>query len=127
VGREKHRHQRPDRLDVNGDGKSLVNVTKTDNITLTSGKNDMSWDATITPIAIDLNGDGIHTIAREDMTGSFDLLGTGKPSRPAGCPRATASWPSTAMATARSTASTNCSAASARVRLCQAGQLRQQR
>jgi len=64
--------------DVNGDGKSLVNVTKTDNITLTSGKNDMSWDATITPIAIDLNGDGIHTIAREDMTGSFDLLGTGK-------------------------------------------------
>ncbi|HEX5341736.1 MAG TPA: SdrD B-like domain-containing protein [Duganella sp.] len=64
--------------DVNGDGKSLVNVTKTDNITLTSGKNDMSWDATITPIAIDLNGDGIHTIAREDMSGSFDLLGTGK-------------------------------------------------
>ncbi|MTV41158.1 SdrD B-like domain-containing protein [Duganella radicis] len=64
--------------DVVGDAKSLVNVTKTDTITLTSGKNDMSWDATITPIAIDLNGDGIHTIAREDMTGRFDLLGTGK-------------------------------------------------
>ena len=61
-----------------GDGKSLVNTTKTDTITLTSGKNDMSWDASITPIAIDLNGDGIHTIARQDMTGSFDLLGTGK-------------------------------------------------
>lgn len=64
--------------DVAGDGKALTNVTKTDTITLTSGKNDMSWDAAITPIAIDLNGDGIHTIAREDMTGSFDLLGTGK-------------------------------------------------
>ncbi|WP_343733224.1 SdrD B-like domain-containing protein [Duganella sp.] len=64
--------------DVNGDAKSLVNVTKTDTITLTSGKNDMTWDATITPIAIDLNGDGIHTIARDDMTGRFDLLGTGK-------------------------------------------------
>jgi protocatechuate 3,4-dioxygenase beta subunit len=64
--------------DVAGDAKALTNVTKTDTITLTSGKNDMSWDATITPIAIDLNGDGIHTIARADMTGSFDLLGTGK-------------------------------------------------
>ncbi len=64
--------------DVAGDGKNLVNTTKTDTITLTSGKNDMSWDASITPIAIDLNGDGIHTIARQDMTGSFDLLGTGK-------------------------------------------------
>ena len=64
--------------DVAGDGKSLVNITKTDTITLTSGKNDMSWDAGITPIAIDLDGDGIHTIARQDMTGSFDLLGTGK-------------------------------------------------
>jgi protocatechuate 3,4-dioxygenase beta subunit len=64
--------------DVKGDAKDLTNVTKTDTITLTSGKNDMSWDAAITPIAIDLNGDGIHTIAREDMTGSFDLLGSGK-------------------------------------------------
>ncbi|MET0322486.1 MAG: SdrD B-like domain-containing protein, partial [Duganella sp.] len=64
--------------DVTGDAKALTNVTKTDTIVLTSGKNDMSWDAAITPIAIDLNGDGIHTIAREDMTGSFDLLGTGK-------------------------------------------------
>jgi len=64
--------------DVIGDGKDLSNVTHTDTITLTSGKNDMTWDATITPIAIDLNGDGIHTIAREAMTGSFDLLGTGK-------------------------------------------------
>jgi hypothetical protein len=57
---------------------SKVNVTKTDTINLSSGENDMSWDAGITPIAIDLNGDGIHTIARGDMHGSFDLLGTGK-------------------------------------------------
>ena len=64
--------------DVKGDAKDLTNVTKTDTITLTSGKNDMSWDAAITPIAVDLDGDGIHTIAREDMNGSFDLLGTGK-------------------------------------------------
>ncbi|MBV6323851.1 SdrD B-like domain-containing protein [Duganella violaceipulchra] len=64
--------------DVAGDGKAYTNVTHTDTISLTSGKNDMSWDATITPIAIDLNGDGIHTIARGAMQGSFDLLGTGK-------------------------------------------------
>ena len=64
--------------DVNGDMISKVNVTKTDTINLSSGENDMSWDAGITPIAIDLNGDGIHTIARGDMQGSFDLLGTGK-------------------------------------------------
>jgi hypothetical protein len=37
----------------------------------------MSWDAAITPIVIDLDGDGINTIARENSTGSFDLLGTG--------------------------------------------------
>ena len=64
--------------DVNGDMVSKVNVTKTDNINLSSGENDMRWDAGITPIAIDLNGDGIHTIARGEMLGSFDLLGTGK-------------------------------------------------
>jgi hypothetical protein len=64
--------------DVNGDMVSKVNVTKTDNINISSGENDMRWDAGITPIAIDLNGDGIHTIARADMQGSFDLLGTGQ-------------------------------------------------
>ena len=63
--------------DVNGDGVSKVNVTRTDNITLSSGENDMSWDAAITPIAIDLNGDGVHTVARSASTATFDLLGTG--------------------------------------------------
>ncbi|NRR31166.1 carboxypeptidase regulatory-like domain-containing protein [Oxalobacteraceae bacterium] len=64
--------------DVAGDGISKVNITYTDKTTLISGENDMSWDATITPIVIDLNGDGVHTIARSAFAGSFDLLGTGK-------------------------------------------------
>ncbi|WP_338760990.1 SdrD B-like domain-containing protein [Massilia sp. METH4] len=63
--------------DVNGDGIGKVNVTRTDATFLSSGENDMSWDAAITPIAIDLDGNGIHTIARADFAGSFDLLGTG--------------------------------------------------
>ncbi len=63
--------------DVNGDGISKVGLTRTDTTFLGSGENDMSWDAAITPIAIDLDGNGIHTIARADFKGSFDLLGTG--------------------------------------------------
>jgi uncharacterized repeat protein (TIGR01451 family) len=63
--------------DVNGDGVSTTNVTKTDLFTLTSGQSDQTRDATITPIVIDLNGDGIHTISRAASTGSFDLFGNG--------------------------------------------------
>lgn len=63
--------------DVKGDGISKVGLTQTDATFLYSGENDMSWDAAITPIAIDLDGNGIHTIARADFAGSFDLLGTG--------------------------------------------------
>jgi hypothetical protein len=63
--------------DVVGDGISTTNVTNTAYTFLESGENDMSWDAAITPIAIDLNSDGIHTIARADAQGSFDLLGNG--------------------------------------------------
>ncbi|WBS05556.1 carboxypeptidase regulatory-like domain-containing protein [Pseudoduganella sp. SL102] len=63
--------------DVKGDATSKVGLTQTDATFLYSGENDMSWDAAITPIAIDLDGNGIHTIARADFTGSFDLLGTG--------------------------------------------------
>lgn len=37
----------------------------------------MTWDAGITPIVLDLDGNGIQTIAREDSSGKFDLLGTG--------------------------------------------------
>ncbi len=64
--------------DVNGDGVAKTNVTRTDNISLSSGENDMSWDAAITPIAIDLNGDGVHTVARSASNATFDLLGTGR-------------------------------------------------
>lgn len=63
--------------DVNGDGISKANVTYTDATFLESGERDMSWDATITPIVIDLGGDGVKTIARADFHGSFDLLGNG--------------------------------------------------
>jgi uncharacterized repeat protein (TIGR01451 family) len=58
--------------DVFGSGfKATVSVT------LESGENDLTQDAAITPIVIDLNGDGIKTIARADSQGTFDLLGTG--------------------------------------------------
>jgi len=63
--------------DVAGDGVATTNVTRTDVTTLKSGENDMSWDAAITPIAIDLNGDGVHTVARSASTATFDLLGNG--------------------------------------------------
>jgi protocatechuate 3,4-dioxygenase beta subunit len=63
--------------DVNGDGVAKTNVTRTDNITLSSGENDMSWDAAITPIVIDLNGDGVRTLARSASDATFDLLGDG--------------------------------------------------
>jgi hypothetical protein len=45
--------------------------------TLTAGEDCVKWDAAVTPIAIDLNGDGIHTVARGDAQGSFDLFGNG--------------------------------------------------
>ena len=63
--------------DVNGDGSHTTNVTTTDVFTLAAGQNDMTKDAGITPIAIDLNGDGIKTVARTDATGLFDLFGNG--------------------------------------------------
>ena len=63
--------------DVNGDGISKTNLTYTAYTTLTSGENDMTWDAAITPIAIDLNGDGIQTVSRANSSGMFDLLGSG--------------------------------------------------
>ncbi|MFZ2451144.1 MAG: SdrD B-like domain-containing protein, partial [Methylovulum miyakonense] len=63
--------------DVTGNAVSTTNVTKTDAFTLVSGQNDMSRDAGITPIVIDLNGDGVHTVARSASTGSFDWFGNG--------------------------------------------------
>jgi uncharacterized repeat protein (TIGR01451 family) len=64
--------------DVAGNAVSTTNVTQTGTIHLVSGQNDMSWDAGITPIAIDLNGDGIQTVSLANSTGTFDLLGNGQ-------------------------------------------------
>jgi len=64
--------------DVKGDATATTNVTQTSVFNLESGENDMSWDAGITPIAIDLDGDGIQTLSRANAGGAFDLLGTGK-------------------------------------------------
>ncbi|MBV5308993.1 SdrD B-like domain-containing protein, partial [Chromatium okenii] len=65
--------------DVAGNGVDKTDVTKTDPFTLVSGQNDKTKDAGITPIVIDLNGDGIHTIARTASTATFDLFGNGTP------------------------------------------------
>ena len=64
--------------DVAGDGVATTNVSKTAAFTLASGQADMTRDAGITPIVIDLDGNGIQTVSREDAQGTFDLLGTGK-------------------------------------------------
>ena len=63
--------------DVAGNGTSLTNVTKTDAFTLMSGQADMTRDAAITPIVIDLDGNGIQTVSRADSSGTFDLFGNG--------------------------------------------------
>ncbi|MDD2760635.1 MAG: SdrD B-like domain-containing protein, partial [Methylomonas sp.] len=64
--------------DVAGDAISKTNVSNTDAFWLLSGQYDNTRDAGITPIVIDLNGDGIHTVSRADSAGSFDLFGNGK-------------------------------------------------
>ncbi|MBN8439229.1 MAG: carboxypeptidase regulatory-like domain-containing protein [Candidatus Accumulibacter sp.] len=63
--------------DVAGDAISKTNVSKTDAFTLVSGQNDLTRDAGITPIVIDLDGNGIQTISRANSGGSFDLFGNG--------------------------------------------------
>ncbi|WP_367154843.1 SdrD B-like domain-containing protein [Methylomonas sp. HYX-M1] len=62
--------------DALSDG-TKANVVYTQYTQLVSGENDMSWDAAITPVVIDLNGDGVQTVSRADAAGSFDLFGTG--------------------------------------------------
>ena len=63
--------------DVTGNGIATTNLTKTDNFTLVSGQSDLTRDAGITPIVIDLDGNGIQTISRADATAGFDLFGNG--------------------------------------------------
>ena len=63
--------------DVAGDAYATTNVSRTDAFTLTSGMNDMSRDAGITPIVIDLDHNGIKTVSRADDSHGFDLFGNG--------------------------------------------------
>ncbi len=63
--------------DVAGDAKATTDITTTSVFTLAAGQNDMTKDAGITPIVIDLNGDGIHTVARTGLSATFDLFGNG--------------------------------------------------
>ena len=63
--------------DVAGDAYATNNVSKTDAFMLMSGQNDLTRDAGITPIVLDLDGNGIHTISRADSKGAFDLFGNG--------------------------------------------------
>jgi len=65
-----------DALDSDVFGSGFIATTLP--FALSSGENDLTLDAAITPIVIDLNGNGIQTIARSNSQGSFDLLGTGK-------------------------------------------------
>jgi len=63
--------------DVAGDGVVKTNVSRTSQFTLISNQTDLSRDAGLTPLVIDLDGDGVQTLARGTTAGTFDLLGTG--------------------------------------------------
>ncbi|MBO3712612.1 MAG: carboxypeptidase regulatory-like domain-containing protein [Candidatus Accumulibacter sp.] len=64
--------------DVVGNATATTNVTKTVTpFTLVSGQSDMTRDAGITPIVIDLDGGGIQTVSRAQAGGAFDLFGNG--------------------------------------------------
>ena len=63
--------------DVAGDGALLTNVTRTDAFALVSGQNDLTRDAAVTPLVIDLDGGGIRTLARGADGATFDLFGNG--------------------------------------------------
>ncbi len=63
---------------IDSDVKTVSgDITNTNWTYLSAGESDMSWDAGITPIVIDLDGDGVETVSRTDSKGKFDLLGTG--------------------------------------------------
>ncbi len=60
--------------DATGSSTGIAYTTYT---TLESGEYDNTWDVGVTPIVIDLDGNGIQTIARSNAGGTFDLFGNG--------------------------------------------------
>ncbi|WP_230970026.1 Ig-like domain-containing protein [Nitrogeniibacter aestuarii] len=52
--------------------------TTTDWTWINAGACNLSLDAAITPIVIDLDGDGVETVARDAAGGTFDLFGNGQ-------------------------------------------------
>ena len=54
-------------------------VSRTDSFYLAQGQTDLTRDAGITPIVLDLDGNGIQTVARQASGASFDLFGNGSP------------------------------------------------
>jgi hypothetical protein len=63
--------------DVAGDGKTHNDVTLTDKFTLVAGQTDLTRDACITPLVLDLDGNGIHTVSRAGSGSFFDMFGDG--------------------------------------------------
>jgi len=63
--------------DVAGDGKTHNDVTLTDKFTLVAGQTDLTRDACITPLVLDLDGNGIHTVSRAGSGNFFDMFGDG--------------------------------------------------
>lgn len=63
--------------DVTGNAIATTNVSQTSAFTLVSGQADMTRDAGITPLVIDLDHNGIHTTSLANSTGSFDLFNNG--------------------------------------------------
>ena len=65
--------------DVNGRSNTdeELRVSRTDSFYLAQGATDLTRDAGITPIVIDLDGDGIQTVARGASDATFDLFGNG--------------------------------------------------
>jgi len=52
---------------------------RTDSFYLAQGQVDLTRDFGITPIVLDLDGNGIQTVARQASDASFDLFGNGSP------------------------------------------------
>ena len=63
--------------DVTGNAIATTNVSQTSAFSLVSGQADMTRDAGITPLVIDLDHNGIHTTSLANSTGSFDLFNNG--------------------------------------------------